>query len=238
LSGILSAGNLPDSNLPAPGLLALFGGTFDPVHNAHLAVAKAAFSLEAGLIATGLRLFPVGNPYQRGRAAFASAEHRTAMLKLAFVDMANIANVEIDPRELDRQGPTYTFDTLSELRNELGMQRPFVWLIGSDAFARLDTWHRWQELFDLTHFAVIVRPGFAFSAEDASPTLRAGILARQCDAAMLKQTPHGKWALLNVSPPDVSSTEVRARLAHGESIASLVPDVVCGYIEAHNLYRS
>jgi nicotinate-nucleotide adenylyltransferase len=231
----LSAEYSPASSSPAPGLLALFGGTFDPVHNAHLAVAKAAFSLEAGLVATGLRLFPVGNPYQRGRAAFASAEHRTAMLKLAF---ANIANVEIDPRELDRQGPTYTFDTLRELRNELGIQRPFVWLIGSDAFARLDTWHRWQELFDLTHFAVIVRPGFAFAVEDASPALRAEIVGRQSEAAALKQSPHGKWALLNVSPPDVSSTKVRARLAHGESIASLVPDVVCDYIEAHNLYRS
>jgi nicotinate-nucleotide adenylyltransferase len=221
--------------LSGKNLLALFGGTFDPVHNAHLAVAKAAFSLEAELVATQLRVFPVGNPYQRGRAAFASAEHRTAMLNLA---LANLPNAGIDTRELHRQGPTYTFDTLSELRTELGIQRPFVWLIGSDAFAKLDTWHRWKDLFELAHFAVIVRPGFAFSLEAASPTLRAEILGRQSEAATLKQTPHGKWALLNVLPPDVSSTEVRARLERGESIASLVPDVVCKYIEVHNLYRS
>jgi nicotinate-nucleotide adenylyltransferase len=221
--------------LSGKNLLALFGGTFDPVHTAHLAVAKAAFSLEAELVATQLRVFPVGNPYQRGRAAFASAEHRTAMLKLA---LANLPNASIDTRELYRQGPTYTFDTLSELRTELGTQRPFVWLIGSDAFARLDTWHRWKDLFELAHFAVIVRPGFAFSLEDVSAMLRAEILTRQSDAATLKQSPHGKWALLNVSPPDVSSTDVRARLARGESVVSLLPDVVCEYIEAHNLYRS
>jgi nicotinate-nucleotide adenylyltransferase len=221
--------------LSGKNLLALFGGTFDPVHNAHLVVAKAAFSLEAGLAAAQLRVFPVGNPYQRGRAAFASAEHRTAMLKLA---LASLPNASVDTRELHRQGPTYTFDTLSELRAELGAQQPFVWLIGSDAFAKLDTWHRWKDLFELAHFAVIVRPGFAFSLEAASSTLRAETLDRQSEAATLEQTPHGKWALLNVLPPDVSSTEVRARLERGESIAPLVPDVVCKYIEAHNLYRS
>ncbi len=216
-------------------LLALFGGTFDPPHNAHIAVAAAAFLPEAKLSATALRVFPVGNPYQRGRTAYASADARVAMLNLAFADWRNVT---IDTRELTRTGATYTFDTLTELRRELGTTQPMVWLIGSDAFAKLDTWHRWNELLGLAHFAVISRPGFAFSTSVFSAALSEGILGKQCDASELKQSPCGHWALLNIDPPAISSTDIRQRLMAGSSIRGLVPDAICDYIGKHHLYHS
>jgi nicotinate-nucleotide adenylyltransferase len=221
------------ASLVNKALLALFGGTFDPPHNAHIEVARAAFSSETQLQANALRIVPVGSPYQRGRAAYANADDRVAMLNLAFKDWPNVT---IDSRELTRQGPTYTVDTLTELRAELGKTLPMAWLIGSDAFAKLDTWHRWRELFDLAHFAVISRPGFTFS--NISIALDTEIASRQCPADQLENSPCGKWALLNLAPAAISSTEIRRHVAAGESVRGFVPDAICDYIAKHHLYHS
>ena len=136
---------------PSTAPLGLFGGTFDPVHNGHLRLATElaeAFGLERVVFV------PAGLPYHRGRAAHASNDQRLTMLKLA---TARDARFGIDDRELRRKGETYTYDTLEEIRRERGPQVPLVFLLGSDAFAKIDTWHRWTELFDLAHFAVAVR---------------------------------------------------------------------------------
>ncbi len=226
------------NNLPP---MVFFGGTFDPVHLGHMAVAHAALT---ELKPERLIVLPAGNPYQRGRAPFASARHRVEMLRLALeLDAANAintvngnGNIRIDERELKREGATYTFDTLTEIRAELGLARPFFWLIGSDAFAKLDTWHRWRDLFKLTNFAVIMRAGV-----DSSPEWGAEFSAevRSRETALDQPIPStGVWIALKTSPPPISSTAVRAALANRESIRAMVPPSVCDYIDQYHLYRS
>jgi nicotinate-nucleotide adenylyltransferase len=187
----------------------LFGGTFDPVHNGHVEMARAA---RAELSLDELILVPAGNPWQRGRLPIASGEARVAMLRLAFG-----AGAHIDVRELQRAGSTYTVDTLTELHRE----RPdceWHWLIGSDAFTRLGTWHRAAELPRLAKFVVAARAGEAVTA----PSMMA---------------PDG-YRVLQASPAQVSSTAIRERRASGQSIHGFAPDAVCDYIEQHKLYLS
>ncbi len=179
-------------------------------------------------------LLPAGNPYQKGRLPLASAEHRLNMLRLAFADDAG---TEIDDRELRRPGPTYTCDTLIELRAKYGKAVSLVWLIGADAFARLDTWHRWDELFALTHFAVIDRPTHRLQIADASAALRAEMEARLAGMLETHRAPAGAIVVLGMAPPPVSSTDIRTRVRAGQSIRGLAPDAVCDYIEQHQLYR-
>ena len=210
--------------------IALFGGTFDPVHYGHLALARAAFTQ---LELQKLLLLPAGNPYQKGRLPFASGEHRVNMLRLAFQHDADMA---IDERELRRKGATYTFDTLVELRAEYGATASLVWLIGGDAFAKLDSWHRWQELFGLAHFAVIDRPSHRLEIADVSAELRKEIDARVAGLLDTHTSPCGAVVILGMAPPPISSTELRARLNVQQTIRGLAPDGVCDYIERHKLY--
>ena len=208
----------------------LFGGTFDPVHNAHTAMAAAAL---AETSAAKLTILAAGNPYQRGRLPFAPAPHRLAMLKIAFADCLSVS---IDARELERQGPTYTVDTLRELHGVHGAGAPLIWLIGGDAFARLDTWHEWQSLFTLTNFAVALRQGEPHPMHVASAALSAQLDGKKTDASALGASHYGKYAILAAEVPPISSTEIRARLKQHQSIRGIAPDGVCDYIEQHSLY--
>lgn len=178
---------------------------------------------------------PAGNPYQRGRAPFAPPEHRVAMLRLAF---AADASISIDERELvrnkTREGPTYTFDTLTEMRSLHGPDMPFVWLIGSDAFAKLDTWHQWRGLLSLTNFAVIMRGGVE-SVVGMSAEFATEMAPRKLSPGSSLPS-SGAWTLLKASPPPISSTAVRAAIANHESIRAMVPASVCDYIKKHKLY--
>ena len=209
--------------------MVFFGGTFDPVHLGHVAMARAALT---ELNVDRLIVLPVGNPYQRGRTPFASPEHRVEMLRLAFPADANIS---IDERELRREGSTYTFDTLTEMRSLHGPDIPFVWLIGSDAFAKLDTWHQWRGLLSLTNFAVIMRGGVE-SVAGMSAEFAGEIAARKMNLGS-SLPPSGAWAPLTASPPPISSTAVRTAIADRESIRTMVPASVCDYIDQHNLYQ-
>lgn len=210
--------------------IGLFGGTFDPVHCGHLALARGAFE---ALDLQSLILLPVGNPYQKGRLPLASRVARTDMLSLAVQDDPRIA---IDDRELHRAGPTYTVDTLAELRAEFGAAQSFIWLIGSDAFSRLDTWHRWKTLFDLAHFAVVDRVGFALSAMPCTDVLKNEIGARSGAPEVTHHMAFGRVVTLGLHPPPISSTDIRLKIANGESVRGLTPDAVCDYIERHRLY--
>lgn len=156
------------------------------------------------------RLIPVGNAWQKGRAPLASATARVAMLEAAM----DSHKVKIDQRELLRQGLTYSVDTLTELTRE-NPDAEFIWLIGSDAFSRLDTWHRAADLVALATFLVVARSGEAITA----PVLAC------------------RFQRLPCTPPPVSSTAIRARVKAGASIRGLVPAAVCDYIEQHNLYQ-
>ncbi len=221
---------------PKPPLkpIALFGGTFDPVHKGHAAIIEGAFEQ---LDIERLIVLPAGNPYQRGRLPLASAADRVAMLHLALAGRGHdpARRISIDRRELNRIGPSYTVPTLLELRRELGDEVPLIWLIGADAFNRLDTWHRWEELFGLCHFALVRRAG-GMAARHASPELAAFLKPRRVTVAELAKSPAGHCSELDLDPPGISSTEIRRRCAHGESLRGLVSEAVCDYIERHKLY--
>lgn len=194
--------------------IGLFGGSFDPVHIAHLTLARSAL---ADLALDELRWIPAGQPWQKARQ-LAASDHRARMIELAIADPH-----EGDPRfaletcELERSGPSYTIDTVLELQRREPGQRWFL-LIGQDQYAGLHTWHRWRELLALVRVAVAVRPGAPLSvdAEVAS---------------------HG-FERLQMPPVELSSTLLRQRLADGRPITDLVPAAVAGYIDSHRLYRT
>jgi nicotinate-nucleotide adenylyltransferase len=197
--------------------LAIFGGTFDPIHNAHLRVAwEAAEALDADV-----RLLPASVPPHRDQPV-ADARQRAAMVRAALVGQNRLT---IDTRELHREGPSYTIDTLLELRAEIGEARPLVLLVGADAFAGLATWHRWRELFDVAHVGVLTRPGHDATA---LPTeLRTKIASRRCaEAASLRETAAGRVLQIAVTPLEISASRVRAILAAGLEPRWLVPDAL------------
>jgi nicotinate-nucleotide adenylyltransferase len=210
--------------------IALFGGSFDPVHYGHIGLARAAF---VQLEVQSMAMLPAGNPYQKGRLPFASATHRANMLRLAFPADSQVL---VDERELLRSGATYTFDTLVEWRVEVGERKSLVWLIGSDTFSRVDSWHRWRELFGLAHFAVIDRSTDKFAKAKCSAEFLKEVEPRFTGVLATHTSPSGSVVFLGSPPPPVSSTEIREKIARGESIRGLTPDAVCDYIEQHKLY--
>lgn len=206
--------------------LALLGGTFDPIHVGHLRVAwEAAEALDADLW-----MLPASVPPHRA-APGASAAQRLAMLEAALLGQQRL---RADPRELRRSGPSYTIDTLCEVRAEIGPQRPLVLLVGADAFAGLSTWHRWRELFDHAHIGVLTRPGHGgvFEAELAAEWFT----RRVADAGALREAPAGRILPIEVTPLDVSASAIRALLAEGRSPRYLVPDAALAIIEREGIY--
>ena len=191
--------------------IGILGGTFDPVHNAHLRIARLA--LES--LALGRLLWiPTGAPRYRA-APVASAEDRLAMLALA---LTGEPRYMIDPRELRPEASGYTVDTLAALQAELGPKTPLVLLMGSDQYEKLAGWHRWRELFALARIAVVARPGWA---PEANPEVRAA----------------GPVLRVDMAPLEISSTEIRARVARGDDVSAMLPPPVADYLSTHRLYR-
>ncbi len=156
------------------------------------------------------------------------------MVRLALAGNERFA---LDPRDIERKGPTYTFDTLQSLRTELGAQVPIVVLLGADAFALLETWHRWRELFGLCHFGVAQRPGAEGWRAKAGAALDGELRVRECqELVRLQQEPAGRIAIVAMTPLDISGTRIRAQLQHGLSPRYLLPDAVLHYILENRLY--
>lgn len=192
--------------------LALLGGTFDPIHIAHLAVAWEA----AELLDAEVRLMPASVPPHRP-PPIADATTRVAMLRAALGGQDRIG---LDTRELARGGPSYTIDTLGELRAEEG-DRPIVLLLGADAFAGLPSWHRWRALFEAAHIGVLSRPGVA---REWPAELTQEVAARQvADPRLLRDQPAGLVAELEVTPLEISATRIRDLLAAGRDPRYLLP---------------
>jgi nicotinate-nucleotide adenylyltransferase len=197
--------------------LALFGGTFDPVHLGHLSVAWEA----SELLDAEVRLMPANVPPHRSAPTATSAQ-RVAMLKAALQGQNRLT---LDTRELRREGPSYTIDTLRELRDELG-ERPLVLLLGADAFAGLPSWQSWRELFDHAHIGVLNRPGIDV---EWSTDLAVEILPRRVDdPKLLHELPAGKVIELSVTPLEISATRIRELLAEGRDPRYLLP---CGLFD-------
>ena len=193
--------------------LALLGGTFDPVHLGHLRVAWEA----AEFLAADVHLMPAKVPPHRAQP-LASAEQRVAILRAALQGQDRLL---LDERELRRDGPSYTVDTLIELRKEIGPGRPVVLLVGADAYAGLPAWHRWRELFDLAHIGVLTRAGHEIIE---TPELSEQVGRRRASAAAdLGQSACGRVIGIRVSALEISATQIRQTLAAGGEPRYLVP---------------
>jgi nicotinate-nucleotide adenylyltransferase len=212
--------------------VALLGGSFDPVHHGHVALAALFAKL---LKPDQLRVIPAGNPWQKN-ALNASADDRVAMLELAFRDAA--LDVVVDRREIERGAPTYSIDTLRQLRAELGPDASIVFLIGADQLQQLDSWREWRALFDYAHFGVAARPGYSLAQAALPPAVAHEIETRQGSLEQLRTTPSGRVFLAEALAVDISATQIRAALQRGEQANSLIPVVVLDYIQQHNLYKT
>ncbi|HWQ39048.1 MAG TPA: nicotinate-nucleotide adenylyltransferase [Burkholderiales bacterium] len=214
------------------GPIGVFGGTFDPIHFAHLRLAEELADVFGF---AEVRFVPAALPPHRA-APGASAEHRRAMVALA---IDGNPRFRLDARELKREGASYTYDTLSEMRAELG-ERPLCLLMGADAFVAFMTWHRWAEIFDLAHLVVARRPGYPLEQLAASlpGPLKSAYLKRHLpDPNTLPLEPAGRIFTHELTGLDVSATGLRALIARRGSLRYLMPDAVIAYIESHGLYR-
>jgi nicotinate-nucleotide adenylyltransferase len=211
--------------------IGLLGGSFDPIHNGHLQLARDAL---AQLALTELRFLPAGQPWQKEKVA--EATHRARMVLAAIRDQPRFV---LDMREIERAGPTYTVDTLRELRTALGEHLPLVWIMGSDQFERLDTWRDWTRLLDHAHLAVARRADAVLTPSHA---LQEFFNAHWAQPHAVQEAAHGRIVEIEMTPVDASASEVRALLAQPPSparddrLAEIVPSPVLDYIRAHYLY--
>lgn len=212
------------NNLDEP--LALFGGTFDPVHYGHLRCADEA---RQKLALSQLYLLPAGNPVHRASPRATPAQ-RLEMLQLAQVEFPSLA---IDSRELHRSGPSYMVDTLRELRS-IFPQRSVCLLIGQDAANRLHEWHEWEQLFSLANLVILTRPG---ENADYRHDLAKKINKRLVTEVQEIASSSAECVLqLQVSPVDISATTIQSMMRLGRSPKSMMPDSVLHYIEENRLY--
>lgn len=200
--------------------LALFGGTFDPVHQAHIEGALAVSEAFGGC---PVRLLPNAVPPHRPQPA-AGPEDRLAMLELACESWPQLT---VDDLELRREQPSYTIDTLQHYR-DANPQRPLVFVMGADSLATLDRWHRWREFAALCHLAVLPRPGADAPPEAVVKTFP------EADPDRLLATPAGLRLMLESPWLDLSATGIRATLGsmNDNGLDSRVRD----YIREHQLY--
>jgi len=192
--------------------IGLFGGSFDPVHVAHIAIAQTALS---ELDLDEVQLLPAADPWQRAPLT-ATAQQRLDMLALAVADLPGLT---VNPVEIQRGGPTYTIDTLRALPDDA----VYIWLLGTDQLSNFCSWRDWQDIVARVDLAVAARPGARLAAP---PELQARLLAtgRTLHRLSFAQTP-------------VSASEIRRRLAKGESARGLVPAATLTYIQTHRLYH-
>lgn len=210
------------------GPVAIFGGTFDPVHYGHL---RAASEVAEILGVSDFRLLPAGQPPHRD-GAWAAARHRLAMLELA---LAPHADLGVDDREVRRSGPSYMVDTLAAIRAERG-DAPILLCLGQDAANTIEQWHRWQELFDFAHLVVMTRP----RSRPRHPRSVADFLGRRRvrRPGQLMDAAAGRVCSVQVTRLAISSTDIRQQLAEGRDPRFLLPSTVLAYIRKHGLYDS
>ena len=215
-----------DKNSREP--LALFGGTFDPVHYGHLRCADEA---RQKLNLNELYLLPAGTPVHR-QTPEATKRQRVEMLRLAQLEFPCLS---IDDRETRRTGPSYMVDTLRDLRSEFP-QKSLVLLIGQDACNLLHTWFNWEQLFVLAHIVILTRPGSRLEYHQ----LVANKIHRHLSADMLDLRNSQAGAVLNleVTPVDISSTQIKTFIRKGQTPKSMLPASVLNYIYENRLYAA
>ena len=197
------------------GFIGVFGGAFAPFHNGHLRLAIEARE-KLGL--SQLRLVPTAHPPHRPDSRV-SPQRRLEWVRLA---ARRERGLLVDDCEIRREGPSYTVDTLGDL-HKAHPRTPLCLLMGADAFAHLNHWHRWREILKLAHIAVIQRPG----AERPEPEIIEALAGREApDADTLRESHAGCWMRLELPSLDISSTRIRSRLKKGQSVRGLVPEPI------------
>jgi nicotinate-nucleotide adenylyltransferase len=207
--------------------IGILGGTFDPVHHGHLRLALEARD-QAKL--DHVRLVPLHTPPHR-EPPQASPGQRRAMLRLA---VEGVDGLVPEDCELERGGVSYTIDTLEALRARLPEQ-PLCLITGMDAFARLDSWHRWQAIPETAHLILVERPGQT-AAPPAAPVAALLERAVTADSSVLRQAPAGAVLRIGIPELDISATRLRALFAEGRDPRFLLPPAVVRYIQEQHLY--
>ena len=203
-------------------VVGIFGGTFDPVHNAHLQMAIEA---KQALRLDEVRMIPCHRPPHRGAPSL-SSEQRLALLSMA---TKCIEGLVVDDRELKHDAPSYTVDTLISLRQELGNNVSLVFMMGMDAYASLDQWYQWSRLRELAHIAVMSRPG---SAAPDKPDLSQALLESDC-AEIVHQQHAGGLVVLNQSLLPVSATAIRQQLMQGQQPNNVPAEIIDYLMKAY-----
>jgi len=216
ISGVANTGGHPDpvdalaDVSEAPARLGVMGGTFDPIHHGHLVAASEVASL---FHLDEVVFVPTGRPWQKSEREVAPAEDRYLMTVVATASNPRFSVSRID---IDRAGPTYTIDTLTELHEQYGTKTELFFITGADALAQILGWRAADELFAMAHFIGVTRPGHSLS----DPGFPAGVVS-----------------LVEVPAMTISSTDCRSRVAAGQPVWYLVPDGVVQYIQKRRLYR-
>lgn len=213
-------------------LIGIFGGTFDPIHYGHLRVAE---EIVETIDLQKMYFIPAGNPWLRP-APIASSQHRAEIVQIAIQDNPRFI---LDKREINREGISYSVDSLRELKQEFGKKTVLCFVIGADAFIKLAKWNNWRETFNLCHFIIVARPGHQLiSNHDMLPIE----LQEECSkrwvssVSSLRSSDNGLLFIAPTTMLDISATTIRARIAAGESVRYLVSDAVLRYIKANQIY--
>lgn len=196
--------------------IGVLGGTFDPIHNGHLGIAEAACR-QLGL--ERVMFVPARSPWLKGDRAIAPPRHRVEMIKLAAADDPRY---EVSRVDLEREGPSYTVDTLSDLRSELGPAADFYFILGMDALEGLAGWRQPGRIVEICHLVVARRPGVAMIDLKALEAILPGIAE--------------KVIVIDNELYNINSTEIRRLVADGRSIVGMAPDAVVRYIRENGLY--
>ena len=196
--------------------IGIFGGTFDPIHIGHLVVAE---EVRSRLNLSEVLFVPAGQPWLKVKGPISPVEHRAEMVRLAITDKPYF---KLSTMEIERAGPTYTVDTIAELKTQLGAGDELFFILGWDNLAQLPRWRQLSRLITMCHLVAVPRPGYPLpdlkSLEAVVPGLSEKVI------------------LMDKPEVDISATEIRERIPRGLSINHLVPEAVEEYIKQHKLY--
>ena len=214
-----------------PGRIGILGGTFDPFHLGHLALARAA---RTALQLDEVRIVPSNVPPHRA-APGASSYHRFAMAALG---IAGEPGLRLDDLEMALDGPSFTTTTLARLHDKGFTPSQIFFIVGADAFAEIATWRDYPQVLDAANFVVIARPGLtASSLEERLPELKSRMSSHLAHPTHPAHLGHPAILLMDLETPDVAGTRIRQRARSGASLDGMVPPLVAAHITAHHLYE-